>query len=205
MFRLGWTAAMLAVLAGGCRTARPVGSPIAPLGATSPQQAIELLRQRTATFAGARSLMRVRATTGGRTQSFRAQLAVENRERMTLIAYTPVGTTAMTLRADGKNVSVDNQIEGTEWKGTADELARSLGFLGGELLPAETAMLLLGYPPASPDVDVEASASGLVTARSGDVSVAFDPPSFPATKVVLTRGADRIEIEHLEIVSGSEE
>jgi hypothetical protein len=41
-----------------------------------------------------RSLMRVRATTNGKTQSFRAALRCDER-RMELIAYTPVGTTAL--------------------------------------------------------------------------------------------------------------
>lgn len=166
---------------------------------------MQQLRQRTAAFAGARSLMRVRATTNGRTQSFRAQLAVENATRMSLVAYTPVGTTALVLRADGKEVSIDNQIEGTEWQGSADDLARSLGFLGGDLLPAETAMLLLGFPPASAGVELEAATAGLTRARAGDVTVTYDPPAFPAKKVVLTRGADRIEIEHLEVVAGGGE
>jgi hypothetical protein len=32
------------------------------------------------------------------------------------------------------------------------------------------------------------------------VVVVFDPPSFPASHVVVTRGQDRVEIEHLEVV-----
>ena len=62
-------------------------------------EAMAQLRARRANFAGLRSLMRVRATTNGKTQSFRAQLAVQDGRRMELIAYTPVGTTALTLKA----------------------------------------------------------------------------------------------------------
>ena len=45
-----------------------------------------------------RELMRVRATHGERTESFKAQLLVEPKaNRVELTAYTPLGTSAMTL------------------------------------------------------------------------------------------------------------
>ena len=68
---------------------------------------MQQLRARRASFGGMRSLMRIRATVKGKTQSFRAQLAVHDAQRMELIAYTPVGTTAMTMKADGNRITSD--------------------------------------------------------------------------------------------------
>lgn len=192
-------AAIAAGLLLGCRTARPVGDPIAPLTATSAEEAMTQLRARRAAFREVRSLMRVRTTADGKTQSFRAQLAVHDRNRMELIAYTPVGTTALILKADGDRVTIDNRINDTEWEGSAADLARSLGFLGTSLDPAETAMLIIGIPPRD-DLQYEVDAAGLRSASTADLTATFDPPSFPAKHVVITRGANRVEIEHLEVV-----
>lgn len=188
-----------ALLLFSCRTGRPDGVAIAPLTATSPEEAMQQLRTRRAGFQGLRSLMRVRATTNGKTQSFRAQLAVQDAKRMELTAYTPVGTTALVLKANGEDVSVQNRIEGSEWEGNANELARSFGFFGAGLSPAEMAMLMAGIPPRD-DLQYEVDLAGLRRASFGDIVVVFDPPSFPAKSVVVTRGADRVEIEHLEVV-----
>jgi hypothetical protein len=184
--------------AASCRTAKPVGAAIAPLVATSPDDAMAQLRGRSASFTGARSLMRVRATVGGKTQSFRAQLGVKNASDMELIAYTPVGTTALTMTAHGDDVKVDNRLEDSEWQGSSSELARTFGFFGTALTPAQMSMLMLGYLPEG--VTAEATMNGLARASIGDVNVTFDPPAFPAKSLVVTRGADRIEIEHLEVV-----
>lgn len=136
-----------------------------------------------------RSLMRVRATVGGKTQSFRAQLAVHDARRMELTAYTPVGTTAMKMTADGDRITTDPAVAPASF-----EFLRNAG-----LTPAETAMLLLGLPPRD-DVTVEAGPGGLASASAGGIRVVYDPPAFPAKSVVVTRGADRIEITHEEVV-----
>jgi hypothetical protein len=195
-------AVLLALAIASCRTTAPTGTPIAPLTATTEVEAMTQLTARREAFRGVRSLMRVRATTAGRTQSFRAQLAVLDRTRMELIAYTPVGTTALTLRADGDQVSLKNHMEGNEWEGNAADLARSIGFLGSSLIPAEVAMLIVGIPPRD-DLHYELTAAGLRSAETEGMSVTFDPPRFPARNVVIVRGADRVEIEHLEIVETS--
>ena len=221
----GWWLVVLALLlfAVGCRTARPVGAPMAGLSAATAEEAMVQLRERRASFSGARSLMRVRAAANGKTQSFRAQLVVHDANRMELIAYTPVGTTALTVRAEGDRVSVDNRLEGSEWEGTSAELARSFGIFGASIPPAEMAMLILGIPPGESLQGAEAQSlseqplrpeasetrrltyevtpAGLARASAADVTVVFDPPSFPAKNVVVTRGGDRIEIEHLEVVA----
>jgi len=180
---------VLALALISCRTARPTGAPIGPLTASSSQEALQQLRERRASFTNVRSLMRVRATTGGNTQSFRAQLAVRDARRMELVAFTPVGTTALILRADGERVTTDPEVPPESFR-----FLRAAG-----LTPAETAMLLLGMPPRD-DVSVDATAAGLASATVGDLTATFDPPSFPAQRVVITRGTDRVEIEHLEIV-----
>jgi hypothetical protein len=82
-----------------------------------------------------RELMRVRATHGERTQSFKAQLLVEPAtKKVELTAYTPLGTSAMTLFADGDRVTFLNHIDQTRWEGSAGEVA----FFGG-IEPAEWA------------------------------------------------------------------
>lgn len=182
-------AALLLVSLTACRSARPSGSPVAPLNATSAEDAAAQLRQRRADFRGMKSLMQVRATTGGKTQSFRAQLIVRDAQRMELIAYTPVGTTALKMQANGNQVTSDPAVPPESF-----EFLRSAG-----ITPAETAMLILGLPPRE-DVPVTMAAGGIANATAGGISADFDPPAFPARRVVITRGADRIEIEHVEVV-----
>ena len=179
---------MIALLV-SCATGRPVGAPLAPLTATTPEQAMGQLRAQRAAFRETRSLMRVRATTNGKTQSFRAQLVVTDERHMELIAYTPVGTTALKLRANGDQIVSEPPV--------APEAFRF--FRNAGLTPAETAMLVLGIPPRA-DLHYEVETAGLRSASIEDAVVTFDPPAFPAKRVVITRGDDRVEIEHLEVV-----
>ena len=180
--------ALLAVVA--CRTTRPAGSPILPLTATTPAEAIQQLRERRAAFKGARSMMRIRATQRGNTQSFRAQLLVHDAQRMELIAYSPVGTAAFTLKAEGDRITTNPPIPPS-----------SYAFLSAAgITPAETAMLLIGLPPRE-GLDVVVQPAGLESASSNGVVVTFEPPAFPAKRVIVTRGNDRVEIEHQEVVS----
>lgn len=173
-----------------CRSTRPTGSAVAPLNSTTVEETTAQLRERRAGFRGMKSLMQVRATTNGKTQSFRAQLIVHDDQRMELIAYTPVGTTALRMTANGHQVQTDPVVP-----------PESFAFLNSAgLTPAETAMLILGLPPRE-DVPVTFAATGIARATARDISAAFDPPAFPAKRVVITRGADRIEIDHLEVVS----
>ena len=172
-----------------CRSTRPVGTPVAPLTAPTAEAAQEQLRAMRENFRGMRSLSRIRATVNGKTQSFRAQLAVHDKQRMELIAYTPVGTTAMKMTADGNRITTDPPAA-----------PESFAFLrDAGLTPAETAMLLLGMPPRD-DLRIEYAPAGIVTASAGAMTVQFEPPSFPASRVVITSGEDRIEITHDEVV-----
>jgi hypothetical protein len=178
------------LLIGACRSTRPSGSPVAPLTATTVEETAAQLRERRAKFQGMKSLMRVRATTNGKTQSFRAQLIVHDARRMELIAYTPVGTTALKMKADGDRVTSDPAVP-----------PESFDFLrGAGITPAETGMLILGLPPRD-DLPLTIAAGGISQATAGGITATFEPAAFPAKNVVITRGNDRIEIEHLEVVS----
>lgn len=173
-----------------CRSTRPSGSPVTPLTARTVEEATAQLRERRAGFRGMKSLMQVRATSNGKTQSFRGQLIVHDDQRMELIAYTPVGTTALRMKANGFAIDSDPAVP-----------PESFAFLqNAGITPAETGMLILGIPPRD-DVAVSFAATGIARATAGGITADFDPPSFPARRVVVTRGADRIEIEHLEVVT----
>lgn len=145
-------------------------------------------------------MMRVRAITPERTQSFRAQLIIHDRQRMELVIYTPIGTTAATIRATGDQIEFDSRVDASSWRGTAEEVARSFGFYGADLDPAETAMLLIGLPPR-PDLPYEMTAAGIAGLTINDISVRFDPPAFPARRAAISRGANRLEVEHMEVVA----
>jgi hypothetical protein len=190
--------ATLLLCAAACRTARPAGEekPFPPLAAASGDDALRELRARAAALEGARSLMRIRATTGERTQSFRAQLQV-SRDAMLLSAYTPLGTSALRLFVRGDQVVFINDVDSTWWRGSTAELARAFGFFG-DAPPVSVALLILGLPPVAGG-EYEATPQGLARARLGDVTVSYKPPVFPPKRVTVAHGAQRLEIEHLEI------
>ena len=184
------TACVALLLLTACRSTRPTGSPVAPLTAGTVEEAQAQLREQRANFRGMKSLMRVRATANGKTQSFRAQLIVHDAQRMELIAYTPVGTTALKMKAEGDRVTSEPPVSPE-----AFAFLRRAG-----ITPAETAMLILGLPPRD-DVPVSFAVSGIARATAGGITADFDPPSFPARRVVITTdNGDRIEIEHDEVV-----
>ncbi|HEX8172637.1 MAG TPA: DUF3261 domain-containing protein [Thermoanaerobaculia bacterium] len=181
-------AVALLFVAMSCSTGRPTGAPVAPLAATSAEDARAQLDAVRARFHGMRSLMRVRATVNGKTQSFRAQLAVHDEQRMELIAYTPVGTTALKMKAEGDRITSEPEVA-----------PEAFAFLREtRLTPAQVGMLLLGIPMSA---DAGFEATGLSRARAGAWTVTFEPPAFPAQRVVVTSdNDDRIEIEHEEVV-----
>jgi hypothetical protein len=180
-----------------CRTARPADEvPIAPLTATTPEAARTQLAERATSLRGVRALMRVRATSGERTQSFRAQLQVEGSARMLLTAYTPLGTAAFTLFADGDRVVFVDHINRTAWRGTTAELAQSVGFFDPATPPAIWAQLVLGFPVRG---QAEVTAAGAASIRNGAIAFTFDPPLFPPQHVVVSRAGSTMEIAMLEI------
>lgn len=198
--RLTVIAALVAAISvSGCRSAGR-GKPFAPLAAPTAEEALAQLRARADAFTGARSLMRVRATSNGQTQSFRAQLVIEGRDVVQVNVYSPIGTTIATIRAEGNRIQFSNRMDDSSWEGSEEDLARSVAFYSTAVKPAEMAMLLIGLPPRR-DLQMDATPAGLKRVVAGDAVVTFDPPSFPARHVVVERGADRVEIDHLEIVA----
>jgi hypothetical protein len=187
----------LAALLAACRTTRPAGEerPVAPLTSTTPADAARQLTARRAQLTGERSLLRIRATNGDRSQSFRAQLQIDGSNRMLLTAYTPLGTTAIRLYADASEVTFINDLEGTWWHGSVSDFANSFGFFGATS-PYSMALLMMGLPVEGPTYDY--AASGLARANIGDVTVTYDPPAYPPKHVTIARGAQKLEIETLE-------
>jgi hypothetical protein len=181
-----------------CQTTRPAGeeTPVAPLTSASPTDAARQLTARRAQLTGQRSLLRIRATNGERSQSFRAQLQIDDSNRMLLTAYTPLGTTAIRLYADASEVTFINDLEGTWWHGTAAEFANSFGFFG-TASPYSMALLIAGLPAEGP-MTYDYAAAGLSRATAGDAVVTYDPPSYPPKHVTIVRGGQKLEIETLE-------
>jgi hypothetical protein len=107
-----------------------------------------------------------------------------------VIVYTPVGTTAATIRGAGDQLTVEG--------GAAPPPEVQRLFAGRR--PAEMALVLIGLP-ALAGATYDASARGLQRATIGDAVVQFDPPQFPPKRVVVRRGSDVLEIEHLELVA----
>jgi len=188
---------LIAFLLAACRTTRPAGeeTPVAPLTSTSPADAQRQLTARRAQLTGERSLLRIRATNGDRSQSFRAQLQIDGAGRMLLTAYTPIGTTAIRLSADNAEVVFVNDLEDTWWHGTAADFASSFGFFG-RTPPYAMALLIAGLP--SEGIAADYAATGLSRATVGDVVVTFEPPSYPPQHVTIVRSAQKLEIETLE-------
>jgi hypothetical protein len=189
---------LLIALLAACRTTRPAGeeTPVAPLTSAAPADAARQLTARRAQLTGERSLLRIRATNGERSQSFRAQLQIDNANRMLLTAYTPLGTTAIRLYADASEVTFINDLEGTWWHGTAAEFANSFGFFG-TASPYSMALLIAGLPAEGP-MTYDYAAAGLSSATVGDAVVTYDPPSYPPKHVTIVRGTQKLEIETLE-------
>jgi hypothetical protein len=188
----GFAIALLIFVA-ACRTARPAGEQaVAPLSGTASQE----LAQRRDRFVGQRSVIRIRTMNGTQTQSARAQLQVGRAGDMLITIYAPViNTTALRLYAANGQIVFVNDIDKTAWQGSATDFTGSFGFVGSN--PAALAFLILGLPPRA-GAAVTYSDTGIQSARLQDMVVAYDPPVYPPQKVVIVRGMQRVEIDHLE-------
>jgi hypothetical protein len=189
---------VLCTVAAGCRTARPAGeeTPLAPLTSASADDAARQLAQRRAQLTSQRALLMIRATNAGNTLSLRAQLQIDNGGRMLLTAYTPFGTNAIRLYAEGNDVTFVNDIEGTWWHGGVAEFGRSFGFFGSAS-PSSIGLLLMGLP-ASGGFTYEYATTGLKRASAGDVAVTYDPPSYPPQHILVTHGTQSLDIQTTE-------
>ena len=110
--RLSVAAAILAAAFVSCRSAGS-GVPLKPLRTATSEAAQQELIALGERVGALRSMMRVRATVGGKTQTFSARLAVDKPQRMEMTIFTPIGTTAANIWADGNEVSFVNNVEGT--------------------------------------------------------------------------------------------
>lgn len=185
---------VFALFFAACRTATPPAGeqPVAAIAGPVQQKLVELRDQ----FAGERSVVRIRTNNGVTTQSARAQLQVGRNADMLITVYTPVvNTPAVRLYAANGQIVFLNDLDKTAWQGPANGFAGSLGFIGSD--PSALAFLILGLPPRDATSVVYGDA-GLQSARLQDVVVAYDPAAYPPKRVVIVRGAQRVEIDHLE-------
>lgn len=199
--RRGIAAVALSALAlfAACRTGRPAGeeTPLTALTSASPADAERQLAARRAQLTTERSLLRIRATNGGRSLSFRAQLQVDGRGRMLMTVYTPFGTNAIRLYAAGDEVTFVNDFEGTWWRGSGVEFAGTFGFFG-TAPPSAMALLIAGLPAEGKGFEHTYESAGLARVTAGDVVVTFDPPSYPPRHIMVSRSAQSLDIETLE-------
>ncbi len=191
--RLRMTIAALALLA-ACRTTRPPNAePITPLTAMSAADAAQQLAVRRSQFRGERTLIRLRMPSA----SARGQLQVDGSGRMLLTIYTPLGTTAARLYAEGDEVTFLNDFDSSAWRGKPADLAGGFGFFGANMAPAAVALLLVGLPPSDLQ-SIAYAPTGMQQVRFSDLSITYDPPVYPPKRVVIDRGDRRVEIDHLE-------
>ena len=131
----------------------------------------------------------------GQVQSAKAQLQVAPAGDMLITVYTPLNTTAARIYAANGQIVFLNDIEHTAWQGSAGDFAGSFSFIGTD--PSALAFLILGLPPRNL-ATITYDAAGLQSARLADLIVAYDPPVYPPKRVVIVRGTQRVEIDHLE-------
>ena len=186
-----------ALLLASCRTTRPAGEqPIASLPSSSREETERQLTQQREQFTGERSVARIRILTGTQTLSARTQLQVGAGGDMLMTVYAPVlNTTAARLYAANGRIVFLNDIDKTAWQGSASDFSGSFGFVGSN--PAALALLILGLPPRE-GASIDYGAAGMQSARFQDMVVAYDPAVYPPRRVVIVRGMQRVEIDHLE-------
>ncbi|HEY6843662.1 MAG TPA: hypothetical protein VI391_05790 [Thermoanaerobaculia bacterium] len=124
----------------------------------------------------------------------RGQLQVDSAGRMLMTVYAPVlNTTAARLYVDRDQVIFLNDIDSTAWRGRPSDLSGNLAAFGNSELP----MLLVGLP-ASGVNDVAYAPAGIQSVQLGDVVVTYNPPVYPPKDVAIDRGAQHVEIQHLD-------
>ncbi|HUJ12195.1 MAG TPA: hypothetical protein VL284_00265 [Thermoanaerobaculia bacterium] len=186
-------AALLALAA--CRTTRPPNAPpLAPLTSTTASDAARQLALRRSEFQGERSMIRVRLPQ----ISARGQLQVDSSGRMLMTVYSPLGTTLARLFVDRDEVIFLDDFHSTAWRGRPSDLNGNLAMFGNSALP----LLLVGLPVPGVS-DIAYAPSGIQNVRVADVDVTYDPPVYPPKVVAIDRGAQHMEIEHLDSYADS--
>jgi hypothetical protein len=158
--------------------------------------ALQALREERSSLGGIRALLRVSVNIGTFVQSFKATVDVHG-DHMEMTAFTPLGTTAMAISADGEKVHVHDVLGGKDWDGTAADLSRLVGIFPPGVPPADMVWLLLGYPTVT---TVEATPTGLASATVGELTIRYDPPVHPPQKVTVTSPRQKVEATVLEVI-----
>jgi hypothetical protein len=199
---LRWPVLAAALVVAACATTHPpaIGEhPILALTTTSADDALHALRRERNALGGARALLRVRVTAGADVTTFKAAVDVHG-DHLELTAFTPLGTTAMTVTADGDRVHVHDVIQGRDWDGSVADLSRTIDIFPPGMPPAEMVWLLLGYPGQNRDVDVTATATGLSSATSGAYTIRYDPPVHPPQHAEVTSPKQKVDVTMMEVI-----
>jgi hypothetical protein len=147
-------AALATFLLFGCATPRPPDAkPVPAVVATDAAAEWEQLVQKRREFTGAQSYVRMRVVARGRTDSFKAQLAVDAAGHALITGYTPLGTTAFSLYDDGESVLFLDHISRAWWRGAAEQLQQIVETPVSAIRPVDLAFLMIGLPASVPAVE----------------------------------------------------
>ena len=174
------------------------GQPIAAVSASSADDAWRSLLARRDTLASLQAYIRIRATSGQTSQSFRATLSRDSGQRTLVEALTPLGTAAFTLFSGGADALFIDHLNRKFWRGAAS----SIGSIAGGLVPtvnlAELALLAVGLPidstsPATP-CQACAAESGRIVIQQGEVRYAVGPAGL--ARAVVQRGVETLKVDY---------
>lgn len=190
--------------------------PLPPLATATPDEAWNALLRLRREEPRLASYASIRVEAGGTKESFRATIATDERGRLRVDAFTPMGTAAFTLYADGGAATMIDHAQRTWWKGPFPTAARSLG-LPESMTARELAMIAFGLP-ASTSAESErgerfvqegiaytVAAGGLASARADAWSASFEPAAQPPSSVTITAadGSRSITVRHIEAGAAS--
>lgn len=201
------TAALLA----GCSSTATLDK----LAASNAQESWQQLRRIDAATPVVESYSKLRFE-APRRQTVNARTAIDRQGRFRAELLTPLGTTAATLFADEQGVVFINDLQTTYWRGTHAELAAVSPSLAALVrLGSASGRLLYGLPAAAAKAADQCSSdgsecmagafrhevapSGIRRATAGEVVFTFEPPAFPAERLTVEVGAQRLTVEHLEL------
>jgi hypothetical protein len=192
----------LALLLASARCAtshRAAGSrPVVALNAGSATDAWTALLERRASLASIQAYLRIHATAGQASRSFRATLFRDSSQRTLVEALTPLGTAAFTLFSDGTDAIFIDHLNRKVWRGPASSAAD----VEGDLVPAvdlpELALLVAALPmdsrlPATQCRSCSAGA-GLLVMEQGEVRYTVGPAGL--ARAVVERRGERLEVDY---------
>jgi hypothetical protein len=185
---------------------------VAPLLARTADAAWDDLLARRGAVGSIQAYLRIRATTGDGSQSFRATLSRDSAHRAKAEALTPLGTAAFTLFSDGTDAVFVDHLNRKFWRGPASSVPGIAGYGVPAVNLVDLALLLVGLPvdnkvPASRceacpaeadrivmqqgDVRYTVGSAGLARAvvqrNDESISVDYSPPAFPPATVHVGR------------------